>query len=472
MKKIVFIYGNFNILHPGHIRIFKFAKEFKRKLVVGVIGDKIATKDIVVDQQTRLESVESIGIVDEAFIIHKPILEIIKKLKPEIIVKGKEFEFQINPEVDILNSYGGKLFFGSGDFSFTSLENNRRKFNNDLINFPKNFFNKYEIKKEKLLSIINQFKNKRVCVIGETIIDHYITCDPLGLSQEEPVLVVKPIEENQYLGGASIVAAHAASLMAKSHLISIVGNDNEKKFITKELTKQNVIHKLLVDVSRPTIVKVRYRSKNKTLFKVSKLHQDNISLKLQNLLLVKLKKLLSDIDVLIFSDFNYGVLPEPLVEKIIKLCKSKNIFLVADSQSSSQIGELGKYVGCDLITPTEYEARLFLRNKDDGLAYLANSLMEKLKCKNTFLKLGEDGLLILTLTKNKPTTDQLKALSKLPIDVAGAGDSLLISTALAFSAGANVWEAALIGSIAAAIQVGREGNIPLKINDFSEVLES
>ena len=71
----------------------------------------------------------------------------------------------------------------------------------------------------------------------------------------------------------------------------------------------------------------------------------------------KLKKIIKKLDLIIFSDFNYGFLPQKLVERVIKLAKENKTYLVADSQSSSQIGDIARFKNVNLITPTEHEAK-------------------------------------------------------------------------------------------------------------------
>jgi bifunctional ADP-heptose synthase (sugar kinase/adenylyltransferase) len=127
----------------------------------------------------------------------------------------------------------------------------------------------------------------------------------------------------------------------------------------------------------------------------------------------------------------------------------------------------------DLLTPTEHEARLAMRNREDGLVVLAEKLRKLSVARTVLLKLGEDGLLIHAGGKvNKWMTDRIGALNAAPQDVAGAGDSLLIVSALALAVGADIWEAALLGSLAAAVQVGRIGNTPLIAKDFLKELHS
>lgn len=476
MKKsqtIVLVTGVFNIIHPGHLRLLYYAKDLGSHLFVGVYSDRISKNNSYVSQNLRVDNIKSLSFVNEVFLIESDISDLILKIRPDIIVKGKEFENLFNPELEVLESYGGKLLFSSGDSNFSSF---------DLINFelssqksiksidiPNNFTTTHSIKLKNLKSIIEKFRNLKVLVIGDLIIDEYITCDPLGMSQEDPTLVVSPVDKKLYVGGAGIVAAHAAGLGANVNFITICGEDQFSEFASKMLVGYNVKANLIIDKSRPTTVKQRYRSKGKTLLRVSYLNQNMINTKLQNSIFEEVASMINNIDLIVFSDFNYGCLPTDLINKISYLAKSKNILIAADSQSSSQFGDISRFQNMDLITPTEREARISLKDQECGLIVLMERLQKQSLAKNIILTLGENGILIYTANSkqiNNFNTDNLPALNVNPIDVAGAGDSMFISTSLAMCSGANIWESSLIGSMAASIQVARIGNIPLSYEDL------
>ena len=308
--------------------------------------------------------------------------------------------------------------------------------------------------------------------MGDVIIDQYIDCFPLGMSQEEPTLVVSPQETKDFLGGAGIVASHAAQLGASVRFISIAGHDQARDFAASELDRFSVDYSFIVDSARPTTLKQRFRSHGKSLLRVSTLSQQAISDHLQRIILSEFEQIAEDIDVLVFSDFNYGCLPQPLVDRVIEICKHHKVMISADSQSSSQFGDVSRFKGADLITPTEREARLALQNYDDGLVVLADKLMAKTSAQNILLKLGSDGMIAQLAQKSElmPHTERLDALNPNPVDVSGAGDSVLITASLALAAGANLWQASLLGSIAAFIQVGRVGNIPITSSEITQVL--
>jgi rfaE bifunctional protein kinase chain/domain len=474
MKKTVLVTGNFNVLHPGHIRLLKFAKTFAKTLIVGVFSDELAGRAVDVPQDLRHESVASINIVDQSFLISSSLSDFIKSQKPDVIVKGKEFEGQYNQEADLIDDYGGELVFSSGEIGFSANINLE-----DQLSIPpttkwfiKSFSNRHKISTKSLKRIINKFSKLKVCVIGDVMVDQYIDCFPLGMSQEEPTLVVSPQETKNFLGGAGIVASHAAQLGASVRFLSVVGHDQVRDLAATELDRFNVDYSFVVDTTRPTTLKQRFRSHGRSLLRVSTLSQQAISDHLQRIILSEFEQAIGGIDVVVFSDFNYGCLPQSLVDRVIEICKNHNVMISADSQSSSQFGDVSRFKGANLITPTEREARLALQNFDDGLVVLADKLMAKTSAQNILLKLGVDGMIAQLAQKQDllPHTERLDALNLNPVDVSGAGDSVLITASLALAVGATLWQASLLGSIAAFIQVGRVGNIPITSSEITQVL--
>ena len=144
----------------------------------------------------------------------------------------------------------------------------------------------------------------------------------------------------------------------------------------------------------------------------------------------------------------------------------------ADSQSSSQVGDISRFHGMNLITPTEREARISARNHEDGLVVMAEQLRKQASAENLLIKLGEEGVLIHPgeTDPHFGLDDRISALNSAAKDTSGAGDSLLIASAMALASGASIWEAACIGSLAAAIQVGRIGNTPIQAHELLQEL--
>ena len=475
-RVVVFVSGNFNILHPGHLRLLQFAKECGEFLVVGVYTNQMAAVSAMLDEKFRLEAVQSNNWVDYAFLLETPAEDLIAALKPCVVVKGKEHENRWNSEAEVVASYGGALQFGSGETVFSAANLLRQEFA-DLeavrMELPDEFASRHGFTFSSLANIIQNTGSVRICVIGDTVVDEYVTCDALGMSQEDPTLVVAPVHSDLFLGGAAIVAAHCAGLGAQVDFFSVTGGDALNAFVAEKLEEYGVTGHLVLDDTRPTTLKQRFRASGKTLLRVNHLRQHGIRRDLQNQMLAQLLPLLSDLDVLVFSDFNYGCLPQTLVDEITEGCRKHGVVLLADSQCSSQIGDISRFKNVDILTPTEMEARVSTRNHEDGLVVLAEKLRKQADAKNVFLKLGAEGVLIHS-TNDADTwiTDQLPGFNRAPKDTAGAGDSLLAAAALTIALGGSVWQASFMGSLAAACQVSRIGNTPLTRHELLQALRA
>lgn len=470
MKK-VFVYGDFNIFHPGHLRLLKFAKQSGDYLVVGVNSDNISSKNI--SEDIRIESIKATSYVDEAFILDYSPIEYIKKNKPDIVVKGKEHEYKKNLEEEILKSYGGKLLFTSGEIGFASLELLKKEFliSSYTIKHNYEYLKRHNIKLKDLKNIIENFKKLNVLVIGDTIVDEYITCEPLGMSQEDPTIVVSPLLNTKFVGGAAIVASHAKTLGANVNFISVLGDDEDYNYVKNNLDKLNIDINLIKDDTRPTTLKQRFRANNKTLLRVNHLKQHDITSDISNNIFKYIKKI-KNLDLIIFSDFSYGVLTNKLIEDISSYGKNNNILMVADSQSSSQVGDISKFKNISLVTPTEREIRLSLNDFESGLVILSEKLKNRSNPKHIFTTLGAEGMMIYdSLVKDGEQTDTISPLGETVKDVSGAGDSLLTCSSMALCLGASIWESAYLGSVTASIQVSRVGNIPINKDEVLKELK-
>jgi len=283
--------------------------------------------------------------------------------------------------------------------------------------------------------------------------------------------VYKSVSENTYLGGAGIVAAHAKSFVENVDFFTVIGKDEYAK-VAKSLMKKYDLSEnyLIVDDSRNTIVKNRYIQDKKSVFRLSEYQQFDLEKKLFNSLLNKLSRMIKKYDLIIISDFNYGFVTDELIN-FIKLEKSKNSIISADCQSSSQFGNILKFNSIDIIKPTEYEARSALLDNNSGLIELCNKIHNKANVNNIIMSLGGDGLVVYNNNNSNISTEQINALNQEPFNISGAGDSLLVLLSIYFSLTKNTNESALLGSMAAAIQVSREGNIPIKYEDIVNLIK-
>ena len=468
-ERIVFVSGNFNVVHPGHLRLLNFAASCGDYLVVGVQADGFDGAHL--PEALRLESVRSISTVDQAFILREPPERFIGRLRPAIVVKGKEHDDAPNPEQEVVEGYGGKLLFTSADTRFSLLDLLQKELqqaNRSHISKPRDYPARHGFALPDLTGVIGRFPTLKVVVVGDLIVDEYINCAPLGMSQEDPTLVVSPIMGERFVGGAAIVAAHARGLGAEVSYFCVSGKDEAANYAFGRLKEYGVTTAHVQDDSRPTTLKQRFRANGKTLLRVSHLREHDITKRLCDRLFSQMKPALESANLVVFSDFNYGCLPQALVDRIVGLCQRNGTMMVADSQSSSQVGDVSRFRGMRLLTPTEREARLAVRDFGTGLVVLAESLRKRAQARDVFVTLGSEGVLVQSegAGPDDIVTDRLPAMNSEPKDVSGAGDSMLICASMALAVGADVWQSAYLGSIASACQVARVGNTPLTANEI------
>ena len=478
--------GHFNVLHPGHFRFINFAASQGNGLLVLLKGDKdfnANERHYFFPESDRAEALSHISKIDYiATRGDKTLVECIKLTKPKFLVLGNEFERDRPKEIDVLINHAKQLdirvLFHSGDRNL----NLGNKFQSGEATFSKqdatneNFVRTCRRRGIDLTSAaraMDRLSSINTLVIGDLIVDEFISCEPLGLSSEAPVVVVKEIEKTKFIGGAGIVATHVSNIGANCHFLSVAGNDEQREFALEKLSDYQVNAEVLIDRNRPTTFKSRYMVGNQKIFRVSRLMDTDINAELEDQLIDKVKVLAPTLDNIIVSDFVYGVITSRVLRSIMILAKRHNIKIFGDLQCSSQVGNVLKFRGFDMMFPTEKEARIAINNKDDGLEFVAQTVFEKSECDNLMIKLGADGLIAYSRRDSGfIESEHFPALSVNPVDVSGAGDSVLASVATAMTAGLDVLEAAAWGCVIASCAVETLGNLPVDKNVASAKVES
>ncbi len=464
----VLAYGHFSTIHPGHIRYLRQAKAKGKNLVIALIGDN--QKKYSFNQSERSEGLELLDIADGIVLLNgNELNEAIKIIKPIILILGNEFENEPSPEIlkaiKELKSYGGNIQFHAGDTQYSGLDllsysekelgmEKRKQFKEACL--------RQSLELNSLISSIKEWDETRLLVIGDTIIDQYSACEALGMSAEAPVVVVRELESKNFIGGAAIVASHIRALGAKCELISVVGNDDTSEIVRQKLLERDIGDSLIEDSSRPTTFKKRYVVGNQKLFRVSKLEDHNLDKDIELKVINRLKKLAPIVDGIIISDFVYGVITDKILHVIQDLSKKYNLLLFGDLQCSSQVGFITKFKNFSLICPNEREVRVALQDKESGLEELSRKILKNTKSEKLLLKLGPEGFIAYdTKSKGKSYNQPFPALSVNPLDVAGAGDSLLAVMATGLSSKQSMMTSAALGCCMASLAVETMGNTPI-----------
>ena len=468
-KKIIHCHGVFDLVHPGHIRHLSYCKSKADILIASITPDKFIKKGIyrpLVPEKIRANNLSVLELVDYVVIDKfKYPYSIINKIKPHYFAKGNEYFNNPNPltekEKQILKKFGGKMLFTPGDFVLSST----KIINENEINLKydklKNLMDVNNYTFEKIVEVIKNFKNIRIHVVGDLIIDTHNECEAVAGLHKSPTLSLIKKNSISYLGGAGIVAAHFASFSKNVTLTTVINKDKLGNLAKKILKKYKVNLNPIYEHDRPTTEKSIYISKDHNLLKVNNVSNQPIS----DISLDKIKKKLkkNNYDILIIADYRHGIFNKQSCKEIIKSI-SKKAFKAADSQVASRWGNILDFKGFDLITPTEQEARYSLFEQDLTIRTLATKLMKNSKSKNIILKIGERGL--IALANNKPEYITLDPFVEYLKDANGAGDALLAYSSATLFKEKSLIMASIIGIIAASCKCEKKGNTPLKITEI------
>lgn len=487
LEKVVMCHGVFDVVHPGHIRHFLFAKNKAPILVVSLTADIHINKGNYrphIPEQLRAINLAALEFVDFVVIDSNPTpIANIQRLKPDLFAKGYEYSpdnktiQKTRDEIETVKSYGGEVIFTPGDFTLSS-----SKFINSSppdLRFEKLLLlmRRAKVKVSDLEDAIGRFKHSTVHVIGDTIIDSYTKCSMIGGQTKTPTISVKFESKVDILGGAGVVAKHLSAAGAKVLFSTVLGADDHREFVVEELQKHKIKNLSIVDHNRPTTNKNAFVVGGYRLLKVDTL--DNGSISDKHLSILQSQIMYEKCDAVVFSDFRHGIFNKRTIGSLVGAIPS-DAFKVADSQVASRWGNILDFQNFDLITPNEREARFALGDQDSGIRTLVSQLYNRSGCKLIILKLGDKG--IITCQDAEPSTldsyfvmdsfvDQL-------IDPVGAGDALLAYSTLAMLSTRNPIIASILGNLAAACECEFEGNIPvtpedllLKISQIAEALK-
>lgn len=477
--KVILCHGNFDVVHPGHVRHLIYAKSKADILVVSITADKFIQKGVYrpfVPENIRAINLAAFEMVDYVIIDkHKTSNEILKDLKPDFFAKGFEYSKGNLPpatkeESKIVEKYGGEMIFSPGDIVYSSTK---------LLNLaePKidnykilDLMQRHRITFSSLKNEIKRFKKIKVHVIGDTIIDTHTKTSLIGGYLKTPTPSVLYNDVKDYTGGAAIVAKHLKKAGANVCFTTILGEDKLKNFVIHEMRKAKIKLNAIIDPTRNTTNKNTIIANNYNMLKIDKVDNHPIS----NNILNKIKSLISNIkaDIVIFSDFRHGIFNKSTIPLLTSSIRGK-VFKVADSQVATRWGNITDFRGFDLITPNEKEARFSLADQDASISDLTRQLNEKNKFKNLILKLGERGL--FGSGKSNPSGFAIPSFTKKIVDAVGAGDALLAYSSLTLCVSKSILKASILGSIAASCECEKDGNIEInpkevlvKLNDLEE----
>ncbi len=478
----VLAYGHFSTIHPGHIRYLRHARSLGSRLVVALVGDHSGT-NFPFNQQERADALSLLGIADGVLLLDTDELDqAINYFEPSVLVLGDEFKNDVDkqPALALQRSQGGSVQFHAGEIHYATadlLSGSERDLRQQRRSLFQASCQRQNINETQLLEAINLWGDTRLIVLGDTIVDQYTACEAIGMSAEAPVVVVRELDSRNFIGGAAVVAAHISALGAQCDFVSVVGSDSTADLVHQELATQGIGVGLVTDSSRPTTFKKRYVVENQKLFRVSRLEDHNLDTAIEDLVISKLRDFAPGAHGIVVSDFVYGVVTPRILEAVQQLAVQYDLMLFGDLQCSSQVGTVTRFEGFSLLCPNEREARLALQDKDCGLEQLSQRLLKTTRTERLVMKLGPEGFIVYDRNVDgEVTTEAFPALSVNPLDVTGAGDSLLALFATGLASGQPMMPTAALACCMTALAVETMGNTPINSfvlrNSVQEIMSS
>lgn len=313
-----------------------------------------------------------------------------------------------------------------------------------------------------LKRILDNFKNIKIGVVGDLMLDDYIYGTVERISPEAPVPVVNVKEEKFVLGGAANVVNNLASLGAKTICFGVIGNDaNGERLLGAFADKKIDVSGLIRDKERTTIVKRRIIGSNQQLLRIDWEDITPISTFLEYALLRNIESKIDELDAVILSDYDKGVLTPMVAKEIVRMCRDRGKIVTVDPKPKNAMN----YYGATSMTPNRKEAKECLgMERATNMEEVGKELKEKLKLDNLLLTRSEEGMSLFIEDKivNIPT------FAKEVYDVTGAGDTVISVFTLAAASRVSWHEAAKIANTAAGVVVGKMGTSTVTKDEILE----
>ncbi len=303
-------------------------------------------------------------------------------------------------------------------------------------------------------SILAKSGGKRILVIGDIMLDHYLWGDATRISPEAPVPVIEVERDTWACGGAANVALNLASLGASCTLCGSLGVDATARRLTGLLGGHG-IRVIANRTQAPTILKSRVMVQHQQLCRLDRESAPEAYRLARRTILGKIAAAIGVADAVVVSDYAKGVVTTELIASILDLTNRAGVFFALDPKPKRPLD----FSGVDLITPNRKEALQLAKCVQPVHApFPAEEVCAKIHAlyrpKYLVITLGEDGML---LCEKGRVVEQIPTVAKEVFDVSGAGDTALAALTLALITGEGLRNAARFANLAAGVVVGKIG---------------
>lgn len=317
---------------------------------------------------------------------------------------------------------------------------------------------------QKYTKLFDQFSSLKVLIIGDVMIDAYLWGNVDRISPEAPVPIVQVHRRANRLGGAANVALNIKALGAEPIICSVIGNDNQANIFLDLLEEENIATTGIVKSNnRITTTKFRVIGNNAQMLRVDEEMDDELLPEDQDIFIKRIRKIIlnNHIDVVIFQDYDKGVISKSIFDKTIKLLKGK-IPVAVDPKRRNFF----HYQGVDLFKPNLKELQTatnsqFDRKDIQSLELVVEKLQKQLNIKQLFTTLSEQGVFISEQSNGGFSTNLIPAHIRSIADVSGAGDTVISVASLCLALHTDKKTLAELSNLAGGLVCEELGVIPV-----------
>jgi D-beta-D-heptose 7-phosphate kinase/D-beta-D-heptose 1-phosphate adenosyltransferase len=322
------------------------------------------------------------------------------------------------------------------------------------------------LSRSRLVELLDRSRGTRIAVVGDAMLDVYLTGDVDRISPEAPVPVVRVRQRKHALGGAANVAQNVVAIGARCDLVAAIGADRGGQTLAAMLLAIGESGDSLVTVDRPTTQKTRIVARSQQLVRVDEEEDTDLDGPEIDRLLDAVQTAIAEADALVLEDYNKGVCVPRVIRQAIDSALARGIPVVVDPKFKNFF----EYRGATIFKPNRRELEAALGAAVDiDHPDAVPATLRRLGVEHILLTLGDRGMALFSAAGE---VARVATVAREVYDVVGAGDTVTAYLASMLAAGASPAEAAQIANVAAGIEVGKLGAATVSAHEVIEYVDA